>query len=90
MLPRGRIWDFFRLLTDPDRNELQRMIRVGLLTAWPKLKMIENRFKIEVSLSRVFRRNIYGNSYTEQVYLSVVTQTIRGVSLKDEQTVDKP
>ncbi|GAA5981920.1 hypothetical protein JCM11641_001942 [Rhodosporidiobolus odoratus] len=45
--PRSRIVDWFRILTDPDRDELARMIRVGQMVTWPKIKMIENRLKIE-------------------------------------------
>ena len=29
--------DWFRILTDPDRNELERMIRVGQMVTWPKV-----------------------------------------------------
>jgi len=45
--PRTRFWDWFRLLSDPDVAELDRMIRVGEIVTWPKLHMIENRAKIE-------------------------------------------
>ncbi|GAA5832997.1 hypothetical protein JCM3766R1_000390 [Sporobolomyces carnicolor] len=45
--PKSRLKDWFRILTDPDRNELERMIRVGQMVTWPKIKMIENRLKIE-------------------------------------------
>lgn len=45
--PRTRLWDWCRLLSDPDPPELERMIRVGEIVTWPKLHMIENRAKIE-------------------------------------------
>ncbi|GAA5860326.1 hypothetical protein JCM1840_002863 [Sporobolomyces johnsonii] len=45
--PKSRLKDWFRILTDPDRDELARMIRVGQGVTWPKIKMIENRLKIE-------------------------------------------
>ncbi|GAA5822287.1 hypothetical protein JCM11251_006289 [Rhodosporidiobolus azoricus] len=45
--PKSRFVDWFRILTDPDRKELERMIRVGQHVTWPKIKMIENRLKIE-------------------------------------------
>ncbi|KAK4705122.1 hypothetical protein P7C70_g1096, partial [Phenoliferia sp. Uapishka_3] len=48
--PKSRIWDWFRILTDPDRDELSRMIRVGQGVTWPKIKMIDNRMKIERQL----------------------------------------
>ncbi|CAA7259795.1 unnamed protein product [Cyclocybe aegerita] len=45
--PKTRLWDWFRILTDPDPKELERMIRVGESVTWPKLHMIENRARIE-------------------------------------------
>ncbi|KAI7946083.1 hypothetical protein MJO29_012471 [Puccinia striiformis f. sp. tritici] len=45
--PRSRLWDWFNLLTDPDRKELARMIDVGKRVTWPKIRMIENRLRIE-------------------------------------------
>ncbi|KAM0789981.1 hypothetical protein ACM66B_005313 [Microbotryomycetes sp. NB124-2] len=45
--PKSRFRDWSRILTDPDRAELERMMWVGQRVTWPKLKMIENRFKIE-------------------------------------------
>ncbi|KAJ7129635.1 acyl transferase/acyl hydrolase/lysophospholipase [Mycena epipterygia] len=45
--PRTRFWDWLRILSDPDPVELERMIRVGELFTWPKLRMIANRAKIE-------------------------------------------
>ncbi|CAL1700663.1 unnamed protein product [Somion occarium] len=45
--PRTRFMDWIRILSDPDPPELDRMIRVGQLVAWPKLHIIENRFRLE-------------------------------------------
>ncbi|KAG9048285.1 hypothetical protein FS837_000348 [Tulasnella sp. UAMH 9824] len=50
--PRSRIRDWFRLLTDPDRQELERMMHVGQLVSWPKLHMIENRYRLEREIYR--------------------------------------
>ncbi|GLB33842.1 putative patatin-like phospholipase domain-containing protein [Lyophyllum shimeji] len=58
--PKTRIWDWFRLLHDPDAAELQRMIRVGESVAWPKLHMIENRAKIEKQI-------LMGREYVRKV-----------------------
>lgn len=33
--------DWFRLLSDPDPPELDRMIRVGEIVTWPKVRMRE-------------------------------------------------
>ncbi|GAA6019369.1 hypothetical protein JCM10207_001274 [Rhodosporidiobolus poonsookiae] len=45
--PKSRFVDWFRILTDPDQDELARMIKVGQQVTWPKIKMIENRLKME-------------------------------------------
>ncbi|KAJ6599036.1 patatin-domain-containing protein [Mycena vulgaris] len=45
--PRTRFWDWMRILSDPDPVELERMMRVGEMVTWPKLRMITNRAKIE-------------------------------------------
>ncbi|KAF7355343.1 Patatin-like phospholipase domain-containing protein [Mycena sanguinolenta] len=45
--PRTRFWDWIRILSDPDSEELERMMRVGQLVTWPKLRIIANRAKIE-------------------------------------------
>ncbi|KAI5476279.1 patatin-like phospholipase domain containing protein [Pseudohyphozyma bogoriensis] len=44
------VWDWVRILSDPDRDELARMMRVGAAVTWPKIKMIENRMKVERQL----------------------------------------
>lgn len=52
--PSLAVADWPRILTDPDRNELARMIRVGQQVTWPKVKMIENRLKfVPASVLRV-------------------------------------
>ncbi|KAF9221996.1 patatin-domain-containing protein, partial [Gyrodon lividus] len=45
--PKTRLLDWFRILSDPDPAELERMMRIGELVTWPKLHMIENRYRIE-------------------------------------------
>lgn len=45
--PKTRFWDWVRVLSDPDRIELARMMRVGQAATFPKLHMIENRIRIE-------------------------------------------
>lgn len=45
--PKTRFWDWVRILSDPDRSELARMMRVGQAATFPKLHMIENRIRIE-------------------------------------------
>ncbi|KAG8966091.1 hypothetical protein FRC03_012503 [Tulasnella sp. 419] len=50
--PRSRIRDWFRLLTDPDPKELERMMQVGKIVTFPKLHMIENRYRMEREIYR--------------------------------------
>ncbi|KAI0699797.1 acyl transferase/acyl hydrolase/lysophospholipase [Cytidiella melzeri] len=52
--PRTRFKDWLNILSDPDVPELDRMMRVGQLVTWPKLHIIENRYRIEkhIFLSR--------------------------------------
>lgn len=45
--PKTRFLDWVHILSDPDRVELSRMIRVGRQATWPKLHMIENRIRLE-------------------------------------------
>jgi predicted acylesterase/phospholipase RssA len=39
--------DFYYILSDPTPDRLARMIRMGQLSTWPKLKFIANRMKLE-------------------------------------------
>ncbi|KZW04014.1 patatin-domain-containing protein [Exidia glandulosa HHB12029] len=50
--PKTRMQDWLHILSDPDRDELERMMRVGEGVAWPKLHMIENRFRLEREILR--------------------------------------
>ncbi|CCM01576.1 uncharacterized protein FIBRA_03636 [Fibroporia radiculosa] len=45
--PRTKFSDWIHILSDPDETELERMMYVGQLVTWPKLHMIENRFRLE-------------------------------------------
>jgi hypothetical protein len=45
--PRSILSDFYHILSDPSMQRLARMIHVGQLAAWPKLKFISNRMAIE-------------------------------------------
>ena len=45
--PKSILSDFIYILSDPTPQRLARMIHVGQHSAWPKLKFISNRMKIE-------------------------------------------
>jgi predicted acylesterase/phospholipase RssA len=55
--PKTRAWDWVRILSDPDRKELYRMMCVGQGVTFPKLHMIENRVRIERALENGRRAN---------------------------------
>ncbi|KAG8766840.1 hypothetical protein FRC12_006623 [Ceratobasidium sp. 428] len=50
--PRTRLKDWFNILSDPDEQELERMMTVGQRVTWPKLHLIENRVRIEREIYR--------------------------------------
>ncbi|WWC65714.1 uncharacterized protein I303_108336 [Kwoniella dejecticola CBS 10117] len=47
LTPRTTIRDWFRILSDPDRNQLEHMLTVGQRVTWPALRMVKNRMTIE-------------------------------------------
>ena len=50
--PKTRAWDWIRILSDPDRRELSRMMDVGQIVTFPKIHMIENRVRLEKAIER--------------------------------------
>ncbi|KAJ1034204.1 hypothetical protein NDA18_001069 [Ustilago nuda] len=52
ILPKTRVWDWVRILSDPDRKELTRMMSVGKSVTFPKLHMIENRVRLERAIEQ--------------------------------------
>ncbi|KAN0061553.1 hypothetical protein ACQY0O_006400 [Thecaphora frezii] len=54
--PKTRAWDWVRILTDPDRRELERMIGVGKIVTFPKIHMVENRVRLERTIEAGRRR----------------------------------
>lgn len=45
--PKSAVSDFWHILSDPDAGRLARMIHEGRQSAFPKLKFIANRLKVE-------------------------------------------
>ncbi|KAG9054110.1 hypothetical protein FS842_006163 [Serendipita sp. 407] len=56
ILPKTRITDWLHILSDPSPPELEQMLRIGQQVTWPRLHMIENRFRIE---RKIFRGRLY-------------------------------
>jgi len=45
--PQTRLKDWLNILEDPSREDISRMIEGGQRVTWPKIRMIENRLRIE-------------------------------------------
>ncbi|ORX37891.1 acyl transferase/acyl hydrolase/lysophospholipase [Kockovaella imperatae] len=52
LTPRSTIGDWARILSDPNREQLARMIQVGQRVSWPALHMVSNRLHIERAILR--------------------------------------
>ncbi|KAK4687123.1 hypothetical protein P7C73_g3007, partial [Tremellales sp. Uapishka_1] len=52
LTPRSTIRDWTRILSDPDRTDLARMLSVGEKVTWPALRMVRNRMIIERAILR--------------------------------------
>lgn len=50
--PRSQVSDFWRILSDPDPERLAKMLHVGQQSAFPKLKFLANRLKVERKIER--------------------------------------
>jgi len=58
--PRTVISDFWRILSDPNPKQLSRMLHVGQQSAFPKLKFLGNRLKVERVIERGRRETRVG------------------------------
>ncbi|KAH8815902.1 acyl transferase/acyl hydrolase/lysophospholipase [Xylogone sp. PMI_703] len=58
--PKSVISDFWRILSDPSPKQLARMLHVGQQSAFPKLKFLANRLKIERIIERGRRETRLG------------------------------
>ncbi|KAI2626502.1 patatin-like phospholipase domain-containing protein [Hypoxylon sp. NC1633] len=58
--PQAKPSDFWNILSDPDTDRLARMIHEGQQSAFPKLKFIGNRLKIERLIEQGRRETLSG------------------------------
>lgn len=58
--PRSVVSDFWRILSDPNPKQLARMLHVGQQSAFPKLKFLANRMKVERMIERGRRETRVG------------------------------
>lgn len=54
--PKSILSDFYYILSDPPPSRLARMLRVGQQSAFPKLKFVANRIKVERLIEQGRRR----------------------------------
>ncbi|KEF59725.1 patatin-like phospholipase domain-containing protein [Exophiala aquamarina CBS 119918] len=54
--PKTVISDFWNILSDPSPQRLDRMLRVGQRSCWPKIPFISNRMKVERIILEGLRR----------------------------------
>lgn len=54
--PKSRLSDFWHILSDPSPARLDRMIKAGERSCWPKIKFISNRMKVENVILAGLRR----------------------------------
>lgn len=50
--PKTVFSDFIHILSDPDPERLRRMLRMGQISAFPKIQFIKNRLHIETAIAR--------------------------------------
>nr|CDP31951.1 Putative protein similar to patatin-like phospholipase domain-containing protein NCU11180 of Neurospora crassa [Podospora anserina S mat+] len=55
--PNAKVTDFFGILSDPDEAKLARMIHEGQQSAFPKIKFVANRLRVERLVERGRREN---------------------------------
>lgn len=83
--PRTIISDFWRILSDPTPKQLSRMLHVGQQSAFPKLKFLGNRMKVERVIERGrrdtragFRRGSIESILSEDDLRSLLRKTEAG------------
>ncbi|EKD20879.1 uncharacterized protein L3040_000981 [Drepanopeziza brunnea f. sp. 'multigermtubi'] len=82
--PRSIISDFWRILSDPDPKQLSRMLHVGQQSAFPKLKFLANRLKVERLIERGRRQTRVGGFRRGSIESIISEDDIRSLLLKGE------
>jgi predicted acylesterase/phospholipase RssA len=71
--------DFYYILSDPSPSRLARMIHVGQLATWPKLKFVANRMKLE----KLIEEGRRGTRPARQALTSVLSEDDLEALLKE-------
>ncbi|KAK4242568.1 ADP-ribosylation factor family-domain-containing protein [Achaetomium macrosporum] len=86
--PKSVISDFRRILSDPDEARLARMIHEGQQSAFPKMKFIGNRLRVERLVERGRRESRLERRATIESILS--EDDLRSLLKKREKESDGP
>ncbi|KAI8634890.1 lipase [Xylariaceae sp. FL1651] len=89
--PQAQPSDFWGILSDPDPQRLARMLHEGQQSAFPKLKFIANRLKIErlIEQGRLETRPGIRRSSIESIISQEDLQSLlRGNTATDEETTE--
>lgn len=94
--PKSVTSDFWYILSDPDSQRLARMIHEGKQSAFPKLKFIANRLKVERLIEKGrrdtrpwIRRGSIQRMISEDDLRSIlVAETATGVTTEEESEVE--
>ncbi|KAI0480776.1 lipase [Xylariaceae sp. FL0804] len=82
--PQAKPSDFWNILSDPDAGRLARMIHEGQQSAFPKLKFIANRLKIE-RLIEQGRRETRPGVRRGSIESIISEEDLRSLLLRDEE-----
>ncbi|KAI1502319.1 patatin-like phospholipase domain-containing protein [Biscogniauxia marginata] len=89
--PQAQPSDFWQLLSDPDADRLARMLHEGQQSAFPKLKFIANRLKIERLIEkcrRDMRPSIRRGSIESIISEEDLRSLLRGSTDTDDDTTE--
>ena len=67
--PKSVLGDFWHILSDPTPARLERMLQVGEKSAWPKIKMINNRMRVEKMVVEGFPSSGTTNAHAPPSYV---------------------
>ncbi|KAJ1873495.1 hypothetical protein LPJ55_002243 [Coemansia sp. RSA 990] len=80
ILPKSRISEYFKLLTDPTYNSIVQSIDEGTVATWPKLKMIKTRQGMEDAITRGWIEAYYECTRSSHLMRSIPTKVAMDVA----------
>ncbi|KAI1333696.1 lipase [Xylariaceae sp. FL0016] len=87
--PQAKPSDFWKILSDPDEHRLARMLHEGQQSAFPKLKFIANRLKVERLIEQGRRETRSGarrGSIESIISVEDLQSLLKGSGATDEET----